>query len=258
MVNATAELGQRRPALRPVDPPRRDTAAQHAYDGDAAQAGKTAIDLEGHDRLRRGCAVHGVVLLARPDHGRRRRHPEAGHHRAGSGHPRRGRPAREPRPGLRPLQRHVDVEPAHHRARRAHAPGASGLVADDDQVGAHDDRLPGSRLRRRSTGAPVTSTRTRRPTRASCSTATSTTGSASSRARTSSPATSRRSTRPTSTRRRSRSATWPAHRPCSRTAISVGSKSETYTFSTTGLPGSRRPRPYRRSPPRPARARRGR
>ncbi len=73
------------------------------------------LALEGHDRLRRGCAVHGVVLVARPDHGRRRRHPEAGHHRAGSGHPRRGRPAREPRPGLRPLQRHVDVEPAHRR-----------------------------------------------------------------------------------------------------------------------------------------------
>ena len=156
-----------------------------------------------------------------------------------AGHPRRGRPAREPRPGLRPLQRHVDVEPAHHGARRAHASGPSGLVADDDQVGADDDRHQGHDTTR-STGAPVTSTRTRRSTRASCSTATWTdwlsflkgqnlyTG-----------------PKPAMDASDLNSASIAigdmAGAQTVKRTPSVGSKSEKYTFSTTGLPGIRRP-----------------
>ena len=42
---------------------------------------------------------------------------------------------------VRPLQRHVDVEPARGRPRRAAAQAAPRLVADDDQVGADDHGL---------------------------------------------------------------------------------------------------------------------
>ena len=41
------------------------------------------------DCLQRARAAHGVILLARSAAGRRRRHAQARHHRAGAGHPRR-------------------------------------------------------------------------------------------------------------------------------------------------------------------------
>ena len=54
------------------------------------------------------------------------------------------------RPRLRPLQRHVDVQPARGRPRGAAQGPAPDLVADGDQVGAHDDGL--RRARRRHPG----------------------------------------------------------------------------------------------------------
>ena len=207
----------------------------------AAQAGKTATISKGTIVYDADGAVHGVVLLARPDHGRRRRHPEAGHHRSGPGHPRRGRAARAT----------TAVTSTSTAARRCRARTSRALGALLQQ--AHPDWSPmmiksalmttayqGHDYDPFNWGAGhVDPNKAADPGLVFDSNLDD--WLRSSRARTSTRAPCRRSTRPTSTRRRSRSATWPAHRPCSRTATSVGSQSETYTFSTTGLPGSRRP-----------------
>ena len=136
-----AELGQRRPALRPVSAPEQRLVR---CDRGGGAGREDRVPHEGDDRLRRGRAVHGVVLVPRPASGRRRRHPQAGHHGSGPGHPRGRCASGEPWSGLRPLQRYVDVEPAHDGPRCAPAPGPSGLVADDDQVGVHDHGVSGS------------------------------------------------------------------------------------------------------------------
>ena len=59
------------------------------------------------------------LLLARPAARRQRRPAQARPDRARAGHPRRRRAAGQQRPAVRPLQRHVDVEPARGRSRRA-------------------------------------------------------------------------------------------------------------------------------------------
>ena len=61
---------------------------------------------------------------------------------------------------VRALSGHVDGQPARGRPRGAVQAAASGLVADDDQVGADDDRDPDDRCRQygsRSTPGPVSS-----------------------------------------------------------------------------------------------------
>ena len=51
-------------------------------------------------------------------------------------------PPGQPRSLVRHAQRHVDVEPARRRLAALMKEAAPGLVADGDQVGADDDRLP--------------------------------------------------------------------------------------------------------------------
>ena len=63
-----------------------DRAAVKAY---AATAGATATIAQATIVFNARGAVHGCVLVARPAARRRRRPAEAGHHRAGPGHPRR-------------------------------------------------------------------------------------------------------------------------------------------------------------------------
>ena len=138
------------------------------------------------DRLRRRRSVDGVVLLPRPAACGWRRHAEAGRDRSGSGHPGRGRASGERRSRLQPAQRHLDVEPARGRPRGTADPQAPGLVADDGQVGADDDRI--GRPRRRHAGSEHQSgadlpagcgpraAEQAPPTRASSTTAASTTG----------------------------------------------------------------------------------
>ena len=106
--------------------------------------GQDGDDLEAHARLQRAGSVHRLVLVARADRGGRRRHPEAGHHRPGPGHP-RGRRASGQRLAVTSTSTAAPRCPARTcRPRRAPAPGASRLVADDDQVGVHDDYVYGS------------------------------------------------------------------------------------------------------------------
>ena len=95
----------------------------------------------GDDRLEHACPVHGIVLVARPAARRQRRPAEARPHRAGAGHPRRGRTSRERGSRLRPVQRHLDVEPARGGPGSPAQGPAPDVVADDDQVGADDHRL---------------------------------------------------------------------------------------------------------------------
>ena len=115
-----------------------DRAAVKAY---AATAGATATINQATIVYNAAGAVHGVVLVARPAPRGRRRPAQAGPHRPRPGHPGRGRAARQRRPRLRPVQRHLDVQPARGRPRGAAQGPASRLVADGDQVGPHDDGL---------------------------------------------------------------------------------------------------------------------
>ena len=122
------------------------------------------------------------LLVARPAARRQRRPAQARPDRAGPGHPGRGRAAGQRRPRLRPLQRHVDVEPARGRPRGAAEGPASGLVADGDQVGADDDRLRRPRRPEHQPAGDLPPGRGSREaelarrTRAWCSTRASTTG----------------------------------------------------------------------------------
>ena len=170
------------------------------------------------------------LLLPRPGAVRRRRPAQAGHHGARRGHPRRRLAGRPRRPAVRLHLRHLDVQPAPGRHRRAGDPEAPGLVADGGQVGADDHRQPEGQHRRghhhrrrtrrpgRSTTARATSCRTRRRSPAWSTTAPRSTGSATCAASASCPRPAARaprtagSTRATSTSRTSRSARWPASR----------------------------------------------
>ena len=62
MVNADAELGQRRPALRPVDPPGEQRLVR-LRSRRRRRPARRRRSTKGDDRLRRGRAVHGVVLV---------------------------------------------------------------------------------------------------------------------------------------------------------------------------------------------------
>ena len=116
--------------------------------GVRGDAGRDGHDQQGHDRLQRTGSVHARRSPRAARSGRRRRPVEAGRDRPGSGHPRRGRASRQHWSRLRPLQRHLDVRPARRRPRRAPEAEASRLVADGDQVGAHDDGVRRARRRR--------------------------------------------------------------------------------------------------------------
>ncbi len=93
-----------------------DRTAIKAY---AATAGATATINQATIVYDAAGAVHGVVLVARPAPRRWRRPAQAGPHRPRPGHPGRRRAARQRRPRLRPLQRHLDVQPARGRPRGA-------------------------------------------------------------------------------------------------------------------------------------------
>ena len=118
LVNSRRQLAQRRLPLRArpctcqTDRPRR----RQGLRGDGRRDG--ARSTQADDRLQRAGAVHGVVLVARPAPRRRRRPAQAGPHRPRPGHPGRRRAARQRRSRLRPLQRHLDVQPARGRPRR--------------------------------------------------------------------------------------------------------------------------------------------
>ena len=134
------QLAQRRLPLRADRPPpehrprRRQGLCGHGRRHGDHQPGDASSTTAG--------PVHRVVLVARPAARRRRRPAQARPHRPRPGHP--GRASRPPGNSgtlLRPVQRHVDVQPARGRPRGAAQGTAPGLVADGDQVGADDDRL---------------------------------------------------------------------------------------------------------------------
>ena len=95
----------------------------------------------GHDRLQRAGAVHRFLLVPRSAAAGGGDLLKPDRDRARPGHPGGGRASRQLRPRLRPLQRHLHVQPARGRPWRAAQGSASRLVADGDQVGAHDHRV---------------------------------------------------------------------------------------------------------------------
>ena len=123
---------------------RRCTSVWHsgtAIKAYAATAGATATINQATIVLTTAAPVHRVVLLARTAARRQRRHAEARPDRPGPGHPGRRCTSGKFGPPVRPVQRHVDVQPARGRPGRAVQAEVPELVADGDQVGADDHRV---------------------------------------------------------------------------------------------------------------------